>query len=82
MKTIILTLAFVSFIGCTDAEFSQLTALGSGGNIKCYSGGVLIYEGKATGKISTESQSDGWYFKEDSKDGDLIRTNADCVIRN
>lgn len=76
-----LTITLLLLVGCTDAEKAQLAAIGSGGTIECYSGGHLVYEGVATGKISTEQNSDGWYFKE-ARTGDLIRTNADCVVRN
>jgi hypothetical protein len=68
-------------VGCTDAERAQLGAYGSPGHIICYSGGVKFYEGDSTGKISTESQSDGWYLKERGTN-DLIRVSGACLIRN
>lgn len=74
-------LAILAMLSCTDAECAQATSYGSGGKVVCYSGGAVVYDGKATGKVLTEEQSDGWYFREEGS-GDLIRTNADCVIRN
>jgi hypothetical protein len=67
--------------GCTDAQWQQVSVLGNAGEITCYSGGKIIYQGKSTGKISTEEGSDGWYFKEDGS-GKLIRVSGACVIRN
>jgi hypothetical protein len=66
---------------CTDANKKQWTSLGNKGHIVCYSGGKVIFEGDSTGKVSTESQSDGWYF-EDAKTGKLIRVSGDCVVEN
>lgn len=68
-------------LGCTDAKRAKLGAIGSSGHITCYSGGKVIYEGDSTGVISTEHQSDGWYFNEKGSN-QLIRVSADCVIRN
>lgn len=41
----------------------------------------MIYKGRSTGKIETEEQSDGWFFK-DAQDNKLVRVSGDCVIRN
>jgi hypothetical protein len=68
-------------IGCTDAEFANLTTLGDSGHVKCYSGGEVIYEGDSTGKIATTSQSDGWEFKE-AATGKFVRVSGTCVIKN
>ena len=39
-------------------------SVGSKAHIKCYSGGVLIYEGHSTGKVSSEENSDGYFFRD------------------
>lgn len=65
--------------GCTDAERVSWVALGDPGTITCYSGGQVIYEGKSTGKILTESH--GWLLQ-DAATGRLVRVSGDCVIRN
>lgn len=80
MKRLFLV-SILFLFGCTDAEMAQIASVGDAGLIKCYSGGVLIYEGLSTGKISTEKQSDGWFFK-DSKTKKLIRVSGDCLIEN
>ena len=75
--TILGALAFMA-LG-TDATRSKIMAFGSGATIKCYSGGVVIYEGKSTGKIKSEEYSDGYYFK-DAADKKLKEVSGNCVI--
>lgn len=78
----LLTLALAAMLSaCSDAQRAQWGSLGNPGDIVCYSGGKVIYQGRSTGKISTESQSDGWYF-EDSETHRLVRVSGDCVIKN
>ena len=74
-------LALFVMIGCTDAEWEQYATLGESGEIVCYSGGKEIYRGRSTGKIETESHSDGWFLK-DASTGKLVRVSGDCVIQN
>lgn len=84
MKVISCLFVFVLLailLGCTDATVSQITTFGNSGHITCYSGGKVIYDGVSTGKIATESSSDGWFFK-DSSSGKLIRVSGACVIVN
>lgn len=64
---------------CTDAERAKLGAYGSPGSVKCYSGELLIYDGKSTGKILNESNSDGYYFK-DAESGENVEVSGNCVI--
>lgn len=75
MKFLIVLLFLVS---CSDALKGSFNALGKGRDIKCYSGGVLIYEGKTTGKIENESNSDGYFFTDTN--GKYIETNSQCVF--
>ena len=70
-----------ALIGCTDAQFASLGALGSPAEIVCYSGGKEVYRGRSTGKIVTMENSDGWQFME-SGSRNLIRVSGSCVIRN
>jgi hypothetical protein len=74
-------LILASMNGCTDGRFAKVKALGTAGHIKCMSGNVVLYEGDSTGVISTEHQSDGWYFQEKGSN-DLIRVSGACLIRN
>jgi len=70
-----------SLFCCTDAEMASFGSLGNSAEIKCYSGGKLIYEGYSTGRVSTTQNSDGWEFK-DNKTGKFIRVSGDCVVTN
>jgi hypothetical protein len=65
--------------GCTDATWSKVTQYGGSQHIKCYSGGVLIYEGDSTGKVVSEQGSDGYYF-EDATTHEVVEISADCVF--
>jgi hypothetical protein len=82
-KIALLSLAILalSTMGCSDADRAQFSSNGSAGDITCYSGGKVIYQGRSTGKIQTETDSDGWYFEE-SGTGKLIRVSGACVIKN
>jgi hypothetical protein len=71
--------ALTTITGCTDATTAKWSALGGTGNIRCYSGDMLIYEGSSTGKISNSSQSDGYYFV-DRKTAKLVEVSGNCVI--
>jgi len=66
-------------VGCTDAKMARWSNLGNSASIACYSGGKLIYEGASTGKISSELNSDGYFFKEKST-GKLMEVSGNCVI--
>lgn len=72
---------FFLMVGCSDAWVAGFQSIGYPGHITCYSGGQIIYEGDSTGKIETETQSDGWKFM-DSKTQRLVRVSGDCVITN
>ena len=76
-----LLLAVLLLSACTDAEVKQFTVLGQTGEIVCYSGGKEIYRGTSTGKIGSESRSDGWYLSEEGT-GKLVRVSGDCIIKN
>jgi len=71
----------LTLFACQDSEIAEWNALGDPGNITCYSGGQVIYDGVSTGKIATEQGSDGWKFM-DSKTDRLVRVSGDCVITN
>jgi hypothetical protein len=72
-------LGSVLLIGCTDAEWSKLAALGDRAHVVCYSGGKPIYDGYSTGKPLSEDGSDGYFFR-DEKDQVLREVSGECVI--
>lgn len=65
--------------GCTDAQVGKLKALGDSAHVTCYSGGKLIYDGQSTGKVSSEENSDGYYFI-DRKTGLPMEVSGNCII--
>jgi len=64
---------------CTDAQRGKIGAIGESAKVECWSGGKLIYEGASSGKISSESQSDGYNFV-DKKTGKFMEVSGNCVI--
>jgi len=79
MKKIILILMILGLTACTDARRAKLWSFGGSRQIKCYSGGKVIYEGHSTGKISSEANSDGYFFK-DRETKKLMEISGDCVM--
>lgn len=81
MKHISIIVMCVVCTGCTDTQVGRIGALGKPAEIVCYSGGREIYRGVSTGKVLNARESDGYEFIEAGTDK-LVRTNADCIIRN
>ncbi|QOE32350.1 outer membrane lipoprotein [Klebsiella phage K64-1] len=73
------SLASIIFItGCTDATQSQIMSLGNIHQVKCYSGGVEIFNDYSTGKVNDESGNgigyESYYTKQ------YVNTYADCIV--
>ena len=79
IKYVIIAAAVFSS-GCTDAMMGKFKSLGSAARVRCWSGGQLIVDTVSSGKISSEANSNGYYFVERSS-GDVIEVDADCVFR-
>ncbi|AUR92277.1 membrane lipoprotein [Vibrio phage 1.170.O._10N.261.52.C3] len=79
LKYLGVSLLAVFSLGCTDATMGKLSAFGGSADIKCYSAEKLIYSGSSTGKVTSESNSDGYYFV-DKEDGKLKEVSGNCVI--
>lgn len=79
MKKLMLVVAVLFIVGCTDAKLARVTSYGSSASIKCYSGGVVIYEGRSTGKVSSEQTSDGYFFMEEGSMR-ALEVSGDCII--
>jgi len=75
---IVLTTLTLS-LSCTDAGRGKITAYGNPAQIKCWSGGKLVFDRKSTGKVLSEAQSDGYFF-EDAEDGKFKEVSGTCVI--
>lgn len=80
-KTNILIFVIGLFLicGCTDATIGKFKALGDSAHVTCFSGGKLIYEGCSTGKVKSESSSDGYYFQ-DKRTKKVMEVSGNCVI--
>lgn len=79
MRYKIYLLLFLVITGC-DATIGKITSLGKSAEIICYSGNTIIYNGKSSGKVLSEANSDGYYFK-DSESGQMMEVCGNCVIK-
>lgn len=70
--------AILVFCSCTDAAMGRMTSLGDSAWVQCYSGGVLVYEGRSSGRVASVEASDGYIFK--GMDGIQRETSGDCII--
>lgn len=78
----LLIILLVLFVSCTDAQRAKrLSNYGNSFKVEMYSGGVLVRSWTSTGKVATESQSDGYFFK-DKATGKLVEVSGDVVITN
>lgn len=81
MKTIPLLAALAIAAGCTDAGRAHFSQFGDAAQVQCFSGGQVIYSGTSTGRIASNQQEDGLYFRE-KESGKFVRLYADCVIKS
>jgi hypothetical protein len=66
--------------GCSDAQRAAMGAWGEEAVVLAYSGGKLTYAGISTGKIASESNSDGYYFNDKCQNGVLAEIGGDVNI--
>jgi len=65
---------------CSDAEKSQWSSLNQPHTVQVFGfNGQVVREYKSTGKVKTESQSDGWYFR-DAATNELVRISGGFLI--
>ena len=80
MRHLIIAVAAIATLSaCTDAARDKAFNYANPSHVRCYSGGVEIYNGKSTGRVLETTDSDGWSFR-DSKSGELVQVYGDCVI--
>lgn len=75
--------AFIIIVFCIsgcDASFGKIANIGSSAHVTCYSGGKVIYDGYSTGKVASEENSDGYFFK-DKKTRQFVEVSGNCIIR-
>ncbi len=73
-------LGTAAITGCSDANRAALGAWGEEAVVLAYSGGKLTYAGISSGKIESESSSDGYYFNDKCKNGVLAEIGGDVNI--
>ena len=79
-KLVVLLLLAVLAVGCKESERAQFESLGSKHKITMYGcDGHVIGTWEATGNVSNEGNSDGWFFR-DSKTGKLVELTGALVI--
>lgn len=83
MKKALLLIGILSMLfifSCTDAKRSKLGGYGSNFKIELIGyDGTVVREWISSGKVSSENNSDGYYFK-DAKSGLLIEVCGTLVI--
>jgi hypothetical protein len=80
MKKVMLIIAILALTSCTDATWdSTIGALNEKHYIEMYSGGKLVRSWTSTGKVTSESYSDGYVFRCNETDK-LVRVSGDVVI--
>lgn len=78
-KILIIGALALAITGCTEAQRGKVFALGDEAKVTCWSGGLQIYDGFSTGKVSSEQNSDGYYFV-DKELNKTIEVSGNCVI--
>jgi uncharacterized lipoprotein YehR (DUF1307 family) len=67
-------------MGCTTSERAQIESLGSRHRITLYGyDGKVIRQWVSTGRVANETQSDGWYFRDEAT-GKLVEVTGTIVI--
>jgi hypothetical protein len=78
----LLALVLVLSTGCASfqnaVDRNMLNLSNKSATIRCYSGGVVIYETVTQGKVTDDPESDGFLFND--KNGKFVEVNADCII--
>lgn len=66
--------------GCTDAQRSKMSGFGDKFSVQLVNcDGTITHQWTSSGKVLSESNSDGYYFN-DAKTGDLIEVTGSLII--
>lgn len=79
LRLIVIASTAIFISACSDAERSAFNALGKKHRVTMYSGGKIVGEWVSSGKIENESNSDGYYFKDDAT-GKMVTVAGDVTI--
>ena len=75
-----LILALILFSSCTDASISKIGGYGDEFSVELINcDGSVTYKWISSGKVISENDSDGYYFK-DKKTGKLIEVTGTLII--
>lgn len=69
----------LSLAACTDASRAKLGGYGSPHRVEIVSGGRVVRSYLSSGKVQSETQSDGYYFN-DARTGELIEVAGPVII--
>jgi hypothetical protein len=80
MKKLIMFITVLSLFGCTDAEMAKVSGLGAEYKIELINcDGSVARTWISSGKVSSEANSDGYFFNEKST-GKLIEVTGTLII--
>ena len=65
--------------GCSNSDTESLTAYGKEHRVELYSGGSKVREWHSTGKVLSEENGNGFYFK-DVDSGQLIHVMGNVIV--
>jgi hypothetical protein len=66
--------------GCSDANRAAMGAWGDESVVLAYSAGKLTHAGISTGKVDSESNSDGYYYNDRCNGETLVEVGGDVNI--
>ena len=80
MRVAMAAVIMLGLLGCTDSQRQQVESLGSKHLVTLYGcDGHVIKQWTATGNVSNETNSDGWYFRDEAT-GKLVETTGTLTI--
>lgn len=79
MKIVPILVIMLSLTGCLDAQMAKVRAIGSSAEVTCFSGEKVIYHGKSSGKVISEENSDGYFFR-DKGTKQTVEVSGNCII--
>lgn len=80
MKQILILIIAITFFSCTDATTAKIGGLGDKFTVELLDcNGETVRSWTSTGKVHSETDSDGYYFL-DEKSGKLIEVTGTIII--
>lgn len=80
MKALFMLLSLVFVFSCTDSSLAKIGGYGDSFSIELVNcDGTITHKWISTGKVNSESGSDGYYFM-DASSGKLIEVSGTLII--